>query len=184
MVSVMGVSVSDLVDRAREFATVCHASIGQRRKYTDEPYITHPEAVASCVSIVTDHDPTIAAAWLHDVVEDTPATLLDIRNQFGDEVASLVEMVTDVSRPSDGNRETRKRLDREHITNATPAAKTIKLADLIDNARSIVAHDPEFARVYLAEKELLLAVLREGDAMLHELATIVLRDGLESLRKS
>jgi hypothetical protein len=55
-------------------------------------------------------------------------------------------------------------IDREHATTASPEAKAIKLDDLIGNTRSIVARDPTFAKVSLAEKRLLLGVLREGDA--------------------
>lgn len=118
----------------------------------------------------------ICAAWLHDTVEDTPATLDEVERVFGFEVAALVEMLTDVSKPSDGNRAVRKAIDREHTAKASPQAKTIKLADLIDNTRSITEHDPKFAAVYLAEKALLLEVLRDGDATLLEIA----RRGLQT----
>jgi hypothetical protein len=78
--------------------------------------------------------------------------------------------LTDVSKPEDGNRAERKALDREYIANATPDAKTIKLADIISNCSSIIKHDPEFAKVYLEEKRLLLEVLTEGDERLLALA--------------
>jgi hypothetical protein len=67
---------------------------------------------------------------------------------------------------ADGNRAVRKAIDREHLAKASPAAKTIKLADLISNSRSILQHDPKFAAVYLAEKRLLLEVLKDGDPTL------------------
>lgn len=73
----------------------------------------------------------------------------------------MVDMLTDVSRPEDGNRAARKKLDREHLAKATPEVKTIKLADLIHNTESIVAHDPKFAEVYLEEKRALLSVLKD-----------------------
>jgi hypothetical protein len=81
-------------------------------------------------------------------------------------VASLVEQLTDVSRPEHGNRAARKAIDRAHTASASAAAKTLKLADLIDNSRSILERDPGFARVYIEEKRLLLEVLREGDPTL------------------
>jgi (p)ppGpp synthase/HD superfamily hydrolase len=90
--------------------------------------------------------------------------------EFGKQVAALVADLTDVSRFEDGNRQARKCIDREHTAKASPDAKTIKLADLIDNTRSIVAHDPDFAKVYLGEKRQLLKVLREGDPVLWKLA--------------
>lgn len=137
------------------------------RKYTGEPYIVHPDEVAGIVASVTDDQAMIAAAYLHDVVEDTAVSLDRVRELFGDDVAGLVEMLTDVSKPEDGNRKARKAIDRNHTASASPRAKTIKLADLISNTASIVTHDAEFAKVYLAEKRLLLDVLREGDATLY-----------------
>ena len=156
--------------RAKDFATRYHASIDHKRKYTGEPYITHPAAVVELVRSVPHTEAMICAAWLHDTVEDTPCTLDEIEGVFGFEVAELVEMLTDVSKPSDGNRAARKARDRMHTAAANPQAKTIKLADLIDNTRSIVERDPTFAKVYLAEKALLLEVLRDGDASLLEMA--------------
>jgi guanosine-3',5'-bis(diphosphate) 3'-pyrophosphohydrolase len=104
------------------------------------------------------------------VVEDTGVELALIGTEFGRTIELLVGYLTDISKPVDGNRAARKAIDREHTAQASPAAKTIKLADLIDNTRSIVAHDPDFARVYLKEKALLLEVLREGDATLWAMA--------------
>lgn len=156
--------------QAKIYAERCHAAIDQRRKYTDEPYIVHPAAVVELVRSVPHTEAMLCAAWLHDTVEDTHATLLGIERMFGVEIAELVEQLTDVSKPEDGNRMLRKRIDREHTAKASPAAKTIKLADLIDNTRSIAAHDPDFAKVYFAEKRLLLEVLREGDPTLWKMA--------------
>lgn len=155
---------------ARNFAEVAHASINHQRKYTGEPYITHPAAVVDLVRSVPHTEAMLAAAWLHDTVEDTPVTLVDIEREFGSEVADLVESLTDVSRPQDGNRRVRKAIDREHTAQASAEAKTIKLADLIDNSRSILEYDPGFARVYLVEKVALLEALREGDKTLLDMA--------------
>lgn len=162
---------SALENRARAFAAHHHGAVDQRRKYTGEPYIAHPGAVADRVRGVAGcTEAMLAAAWLHDVVEDTRATLADVRREFGDEVAALVEMLTDVSRPEDGNRAVRRAIDRAHTARARPEAKTIKLADLIDNLPQVFEHDPQFAEVYAAECALLLDVLREGDAGLWALA--------------
>lgn len=165
--------------RARQFADAAHASINQRRKYTGEPYIAHPVAVAELVRSVPHTPEMLAAALLHDVVEDTFVTLDEIERVFGFKVAELVEMLTDVSTPHDGLRRHRKALDREHTAKASPEAKTIKLADMIDNTRSIVAHDPGFAKVYIGEKALLLEVLREGDATLWAMASDLVNQLLE-----
>lgn len=163
-----------MIDRARIFATAAHHAVGQIRKYTGEPYINHPAEVASIVAAVTNCPEMVAAAWLHDVVEDTAVTIDVIRAEFGPCVATLVEGLTDLSKPEDGNRAERKRIDREHTARQSPACKTIKLADLISNTRTIVTLDPEFAKVYMAEKALLLKVLQEGDPLLLERAEYLL----------
>ena len=166
----------DLIARARQFATEAHQRIDQRRKYSGQPYQEHLKAVASLVSEVTDDTETIAAAWLHDTVEDTPATFGDLERELGPTVARLVAELTDVSRPGDGNRAVRKAKDRDHTALASPRAKTVKLADLIDNCRDICRHDPAFARVYLAEAAALLEVLGEGDATLYQRAVKAIGD--------
>ncbi len=162
----------DIVRKAQVYAMAAHAAVGQRRKYTGEPYIVHPAEVASIVASVPGSTPDmVAAAWLHDVVEDTGVTYTDIHMSFGPEIAQLVSWLTDVSRPEDGNRAKRKAMDREHTAQAPAEAQTIKLADLISNSRSIMQHDPEFARTYLEEKRLLLEVLTKGDRELHARAS-------------
>jgi len=158
----------DIVRKAQVYAMAAHAAVGQKRKYTGEPYIVHPAEVAKIVAGVPGSTPDmVAAAWLHDVVEDTGCTYTDIHMAFGADIAALVSWLTDVSQPHDGNRAVRKAIDREHTARAPAEAQTIKLADLISNSRSIMAHDPAFARTYLEEKRLLLAVMTRGDAGLH-----------------
>lgn len=84
----------ELVSRAYRVAEAAHAS---QKRSTGEPYITHPLAVAGILACHNLDAPTIAAALLHDVVEDTPVTLDDIREQFGDEIANMVDAVTKLS---------------------------------------------------------------------------------------
>lgn len=155
-----------LEQRACEFATKAHERIGQKRKYTEEPYINHPMSVVEIVRSVPHDEEMLAAAWLHDTVEDTETPLEDIEAEFGTGVADLVSDLTYVSKPLDGDRKTRKAIDRQHTASASIRAKTIKLADLIDNSKSIRKHDPEFAVVYLEEKRLLLELLSDGDITL------------------
>lgn len=166
--------MSNLEKRARLWAIHWHGE--QVRKYTGEPYWRHPEAVAAIVKTVPHTEAMVAAAYLHDVVEDTGCTEAGLRDAFGNAVTDLVMWLTDISRPSDGNREARKAIDREHTAAAPREAKTVKLADLIDNSRSIMKYDPDFARVYLKEKRLLLDyALREGDAILWAQADSIVR---------
>jgi (p)ppGpp synthase/HD superfamily hydrolase len=161
----------NLEEKAKGFATERHE--GQSRKYTGEPYINHPAAVVEIVRSVPHTEAMLAAAWLHDTVEDTDTTLQEIIGLFGTQVGMFVEMLTDTSKPEDGNRVLRKAIDCEHTAMAMPPAKTIKLADLIDNSYSILARDPEFAKVYLKEKGLLLQVLTEGDSFLWKRAKLI-----------
>jgi (p)ppGpp synthase/HD superfamily hydrolase len=154
----------EIIEKARVFATAAHAAAAQLRKYTNEPYIVHPTEVAGIIDNLEGATAEmVAAAWLHDVVEDTGVTLEIIRAEFGDEVATIVGWLTDVSRPEQGNRSTRKAIDRAHTAMAPAEAQTIKLADLISNCTSIKEHDAEFAKVYFEEKRLLLEVLTKGD---------------------
>ncbi|MEM9302295.1 MAG: HD domain-containing protein [Pseudomonadota bacterium] len=174
----------DLTSRAADFATHAHRRIDQRRKYTKQPYDVHLRAVAKKVATVTDDAEVIAAAWLHDTIEDTPATYEDIEAEFGPRVAQLVSELTDVSLPSDGNRAVRKAIDRRHLSEASPEAKTIKLSDLIDNATDIVRHDAKFGRVFVAEASLLLEVLEGGDSTLMKEARELVRTSADRLGMS
>lgn len=167
-----------LAFRAARFAMDAHR--GQVRKYTGEPYHKHLAEVAGFVAAVSQSQAVVAAAWLHDVLEDTATSYEAIRRAFGTEVASLVSQVTDVSRPEDGNRAKRKAVDRCHLAGSSPAGATIKLADLISNSTSIVVHDRAFASVYLGEKAALLDVLGHGDPSLMALA----REVLDAARRS
>lgn len=144
--------MQDMIQRARAFADQRHR--GQRRKYEQLPYIIHLDRVAD---IIRRHDhgtPTmLAAAYLHDTVEDTATTIQEILEVFGPEVAQLVYWLTDAEQ---GKRKARKLMSAWRLSRAPIEAKLIKLADFVDNTPSIVEFDPSFARVYLAEKELIL----------------------------
>jgi (p)ppGpp synthase/HD superfamily hydrolase len=139
------------------------------------PYIEHPVAVACLVERFEHDESMVMAALLHDVKEDCGVSRETLVLEFGIEVANLVDDLSDVSTPGDGNRAARKAIDRVHTASAHPKAKTIKALDLVHNTASIVAHDPKFARVYLAEKALLLGVLQDAsDVRAVELARRVL----------
>ena len=172
---------SELVARACCFAKSAHDAMGQRRKYSGAPYWVHPQAVAERVAMVTDDETMIAAAWLHDVLEDTPVSVGELRAKFGERVAALVLELTNISCYSDGNRSVRKRIDREHTARAQPDAKTIKIADVIDNVTAIVENDPGFARIYLIEKAMQLETLVGGDSSLEAEARRLIRAGLDAL---
>ena len=144
---------------ARVYATAAHSAVGQMRKYTDEPYIVHPIRVGDIVDKFGGTDEMISAAYLHDVVEDTGVSIEDILDMFGSVVAVIVDGLTDVSKPEDGNRAVRKAMDRQHSADATWAAQFVKCADIIDNAADIGDNDPSFNVVYRKEMAALLKVL-------------------------
>lgn len=171
--------MTGLVERAARFAILAHS--GQKRKYTGEPYLVHLEEVADLVDRAGVRDEVVAAAWLHDVLEDTTVDVLELTREFGLDIASMVSMLTDtVARPG-VNRAARKALDRERLAQATPEVHTIKLADLVSNTKSIVGHDPKFAVTYLDEKARLLPMLQDGDAGLRDQATRMLLEGQRAL---
>lgn len=146
--------------KAKYFAIAAHEAVGQKRKHTGEPYWTHPERVAATVFDYGGYDYMVEAAWLHDVVEDTGVTLGVIRTFFGTQVASMVQDLTNVSRPEDGNRAIRKAIDRGHMTKASMESQFIKCADIMDNVKDFMLHDPQFAVQYKTEKRAMLDVMR------------------------
>lgn len=175
----------NLVERADAFAEAAHASIDHRRKYGGDPYIVHPREVEQillklAVNPVTDE--MRAAALLHDVVEDTPVTIEQIREEFGDAVTALVSDLTDVAVPSDGNRKTRMGINLAHTEAASAEAHTIKCADIVSNAPSITEHNPGFARKWLKEAEAKLAVCGDADPGLFTEAQRVVQSCVNSLQ--
>ena len=148
-----------LIDRALEFSTAAHAAVNQKRKYTGDDYIVHPVAVSEIVAAFGGTKEMIAAALLHDTVEDTNVTREQIAEEFGWKVFKLVVELTDVTKPEDGNRATRKAIEAKRLGMASKEAQMIKLADLIDNTKSILEHDPKFAEVYIKEKVDLLEAM-------------------------
>ena len=128
------------ITAALKFAAERHT--GQTRKgERAEPYVNHLADVAELVAIATDGDDAglVAAALLHDVVEDTPTSITEVEERFGVDVAALVAEVTDdKSLP----REERKRLQVERAASKTPRAKMLKLADKTANLHALAESPP------------------------------------------
>ena len=164
-----------MLERAIQFATQAHE--GQFRKYTHDPYITHPLAVMEIVRGVPGHtEEMLVAAVLHDVVEDTDVSLMEIQEEFGDAVSDLVLHLTDISTPEDGNRLKRKRKDAQWYAQGSAQAQTIKVADFIDNTRDIAQNDPRFWEIYKMEKLYALDLLQEADTDLWHQAHIQIKE--------
>lgn len=143
----------DRIQHATVFATQAHS--GQKRKYTGDDYIVHPIAVAELVRLNGGTEDQIVAALLHDTVEDTDVTPVDIESEFGTDVEELVYELTDQFTHEaypDNNRAQRKVWEADRLATVSHEAKLIKLCDMIDNTSTIVEHDPGFAKVYLKEK--------------------------------
>jgi len=165
----------NIVEKAR--ATALEAHEGQVRKYTSLPYFTHVEEVAKSVEFHGGTAEQVAAAYLHDIVEDTHWSHPLVYQEFGKTVSDYVVYLTDVSNGLKLSRAERKKRDREFIASAPPEVKTIKLADLKSNLKDIVKNDRDFARVYFKEKVLLLGVLTEGNRFLYmDVLEILSRD--------
>ncbi|MCA3267861.1 MAG: HD domain-containing protein [Azospirillum sp.] len=149
------------VRAALELAAHSHRS--QKRKYDGAPYIVHPIDVRNrLVSVMTGRvngamlNIMQQAALLHDVLEDTDCPEADIE-KIDAETLRLVLELTDVSRPSDGNRAKRVAIDLAHFRKASSAAQTIRMFDISDNIDGIVDRDPDFAPKYLSEKRAVIA---------------------------
>lgn len=129
-----------LLLRAASFAA--HKHRDQRRKDADaSPYINHPLTVATVLREGggVEDVAVIAAALLHDTIEDTDTTYAELRGRFGDEIAEIVAEVTDIKWLK---KTSRKRLQVSKAARASHGAKLVKLADKISNLRDIVASPP------------------------------------------
>jgi GTP diphosphokinase / guanosine-3',5'-bis(diphosphate) 3'-diphosphatase len=135
------VSGVGLVLSAARFAA--HKHRDQRRKDAKaSPYINHPIALAETLWRVGNvRDPVVlAAALLHDTVEDTKTTFKELKKHFGPEVAGIVAEVTD---DKSLDKAVRKRLQVEHAAAISRRAKLVKLADKICNLEDILASPPK-----------------------------------------
>ncbi len=170
---------------ALEFARKAHGV--QERKYNHEPYIEHPKRVAETVKTVPHSTEMVCAAYLHDVVEDTPVSIEEIEERFGKKIAGLVLELTDEYIPKkypNLNREKRKQKETTRQATISPEAKTIKLADVIDNTPDIVRNDRNFARQYVPEMDALTEALKGGNQELFQRARKEIEKGKKILGKA
>lgn len=147
-----------MYEKAKAFAIDAHTSIGQVSKFDGSPYHTHVLRVAVLVETRTQDQEVLAAACLHDVLEDVEPNNPDfsrerILREFGQRVLDLVIELTDVytkENHPDKNRKTRKELEAKRLAGISEEAKLIKRADLHDNNQSIMG--TSFEKVWLQEK--------------------------------
>ena len=152
-------------------AFAAHKHRDQRRKGAEaSPYINHPIAVANVLANEAGvNDPIIlAAALLHDTIEDTDTTPKELENEFGDEIAAIVfEVTDDKSLP----KHERKRLQIEHAATLSSQAKLVKLADKICNVRDMsqappIDWSPERKQEYFVWAKQVVDQLRGVSSML------------------
>ena len=121
--------LKEIVNKAYNFSKEAHK--GQFRKFTNLPYFTHPKGVARYIEQLTKDPEMIAAALLHDVVEDSNHTIEEIRTEFGERVASLVDEVTNKEEERVGRK--KKEYLKDKMVHMSDDALIIKLADRLQN---------------------------------------------------
>ncbi len=152
-----------LFEKAVIFATHCHE--GMLRKFDVKQYILHPLEVAVITGDLTKDDEVLAAAVLHDTVEDTPASLEKIREEFGERVAYLVRMESEDKRANLPPAETWQIRKEESLAEMASSedigVKIIWLADKLANMRA-------FYRQYLVEGSALWQKFNQKDEKMQE----------------
>lgn len=157
-----------MLNKAIKFATKMHE--GQVRKYTHEPYITHPIAVAHLVrDYMNENDfseeeieNAMVVSVLHDVVEDTGATMEDIFEMYGADIASGVWYLTKCPDYA-GNRRIRKKICEDRLARAPLITRIIKTFDMYHNSLTLERDDPKFYKVFMVETETLLERMHTQD---------------------
>jgi (p)ppGpp synthase/HD superfamily hydrolase len=159
------------LQKAKEFAEISHA--GQKRKHGNRPYIYHPECVALYLEEKSYSGNIVAAAWLHDTVEDCPGVTYNILcREFGPDIARLVSEVSHPFLREDYSRSERWKIYLEHYEKASDEGQTLKLADRYCNLKEyldfwddVPNRDRKFLNtVYLSESVDLLDNLSLADS--------------------
>ena len=166
---------TDLLDRAIVFAVRAHA--GTERRGKGYPYIVHPLEAVEIVATMTADQELLAAAALHDTVEDTDVTVEQIRAEFGDRIASLVadesdEMPAGISEEDSWHSRKQAAIDR--LSRASHDAKIVALGDKLSNMRAI-------ARDYAIRGDALWNIFHVKDRKAHEWHYRGLADALRDL---
>lgn len=151
---------------AVEFAAKAHA--GQTRKFSGEPYIVHPVAVARLAARFGLSEDAQVAAVLHDVVEDTEVSIEEVRDFFGPDVALMVWGLTNAKTRLAAaqvniqlNRAARKAIDRDFLRAQGAEVRALKLLDLAHNL-SDWPRDDSFLDLFLDEAAQLHSAIQEG----------------------
>jgi guanosine-3',5'-bis(diphosphate) 3'-pyrophosphohydrolase len=182
--------MNEILQQITTFAD--HAHGDQTRKYTPDKYIVHPVRVMQICLEYTNDITVLAAALLHDVLEDTEVSKEQLTSFLNslmsapdrDKTIGLVVELTDIYTKANYpgfNRRKRKRMEVERIAKVSPEAQTIKYADVLDNSTEIIKHDPDFGKRFLEECRDLLIHAQHGNSQLRTRALATVSEGLSSL---
>ena len=164
-----------LLDRAILFAVRAHA--GTERRGKGFPYIVHPLEAVAIVATMTPDQELLAAAALHDTVEDTDVTVEQLRAEFGERVAHLVAEESDSFEPGVSEAESwraRKQAAIDRLARASREAKMVALGDKLSNMRAI-------ARDYAEQGDSFWSLFHESNPAAHEWHYRGLADSLREL---
>ena len=169
---------TELLDRAIIFAVKAHA--GTERRGKGFPYIVHPMEAMEIVATITPDQELLAAAALHDVVEDTEISADEIRREFGDRIAALVVAESDVFVEGVSEEDSwhdRKQAAMDRLAAAPRDAKIVAMGDKLSNMRAI-------ARDYAVKGDELWKIFHAKDPKDHEWHYRGLATALEELKDS
>lgn len=180
--------MNDLLNAIIVFTDNAHGN--QTRKYTADRYIVHPVRVMQLCQVYTNRLPILAAALLHDVLEDTATNEADIRNFLltlmpVEEVNKTVQLVQELidiytkQQYPHWNRKKRRAMEAARLEKVSADAQTIKYADIIDNSKEIIPNDPDFAFRFLKECKAILLMARAGNPELRQIALELVNSGLK-----
>jgi (p)ppGpp synthase/HD superfamily hydrolase len=181
-----------IIEKVKVFADQAHGD--QRRKYSNERYIFHPLRVMENCRNYTDDMAVLAAALLHDVLEDTKVTREEMDNFLReimpevmaartlDLVIELTDVYTKKNYPG-LNRRARKMREADRLAKISGDAQTIKYADIIDNVTNIFVNDPDFAVVFIQEGRYALRKMEKGDEELFDKANKMIEDCLDLMNE-
>lgn len=151
-----------LLDKAVIFAVKAHA--GTERRGKGFPYIVHPMEAVEIVSTITPDQELLAAAALHDVVEDCGVSVEEIRREFGNRIADIVESESDILEEGESEEETwhsRKQKAMDRLASASMDSKIVALGDKLSNMRAI-------SRDYAVKGDSLWSLFHVVDKKEHE----------------
>jgi guanosine-3',5'-bis(diphosphate) 3'-pyrophosphohydrolase len=185
-------SSEEILEYVKNFADNSHGN--QVRKYTGERYIQHPLRVMELVRDFHPDTEVLAAALLHDVLEDTlvveeemETALLSVMPR--EQVLKVIQLVidlTDIFIKKDYprlDRRSRKEKEAARLSRIKPEAQSVKYADIIDNVTDIMREDADFAKVYVREAKRMLLEMKGGHPALREKAMTLVDKCLRDLPK-